>query len=39
MMSEMGISNWTGFGIWLIVGLIIYALYGFRKSKLNKLIR
>jgi len=35
MMSEMGLSNWIGFGVWLIVGLIIYALYGYKNSKLN----
>lgn len=35
MMSEMGISNWIGFSIWLLVGLIIYFSYGYRKSKLR----
>jgi len=35
MMCELGISNWIGFGIWLIVGLIVYFLYGFKHSKLN----
>ncbi len=34
MMSELGISNWVGFGIWLIVGLFVYFLYGYRHSKL-----
>lgn len=34
MMCELGISNWIGFGIWLIVGLIIYFFYGYKKSKL-----
>ncbi len=34
MMSELGISNWIGFGIWLIIGLIIYFSYGYKKSKL-----
>jgi len=36
MMCELGISNWIGFGIWLIIGLVIYFLYGYRHSKLNK---
>lgn len=36
MMSELGISNWIGFGIWLLVGLVIYFLYSVRKSKLNE---
>jgi basic amino acid/polyamine antiporter, APA family len=36
MMSELGVSNWIGFGIWLAVGLIIYFSYGYRKSKLRQ---
>jgi len=35
MMSELGISNWIGFGIWLLVGLIIYFGYSMKKSKLH----
>jgi hypothetical protein len=35
MMSEMGVSNWTGFTIWLLVGLVIYFLYSYKNSKLN----
>ena len=35
MMSELGISNWIGFGIWLLIGLIIYFGYSRKKSKLN----
>lgn len=34
MMCELGISNWIGFGIWLIVGLIVYFSYGYKHSKL-----
>jgi amino acid transporter len=34
MMCELGISNWIGFGIWLLIGLIIYFLYGYKHSKL-----
>ncbi len=34
MMSELGVSNWMGFGIWLIIGLVIYFSYGYHKSKL-----
>ena len=36
MMCELGISNWIGFGIWLIIGLVVYFLYGFHHSKLNE---
>lgn len=34
MMSELGVSNWIGFGIWLVIGLLIYFTYGYKKSKL-----
>lgn len=37
MMCELGISNWIGFGIWLIIGLVVYFCYGFNHSKLNQL--
>lgn len=29
-------ASWTRFGVWLLMGLIIYFLYGIRHSKLNK---
>ena len=35
MMSELGISNWIGFSIWLIAGLIIYFTFSYKNSKLN----
>ena len=35
MMCELGISNWIGFGIWLLVGLVVYFMYGYKHSKLN----
>ncbi|MFD1144906.1 amino acid permease [Larkinella insperata] len=34
LMTELGVSNWLIFVIWLIIGLVIYFLYGYRKSKL-----
>jgi APA family basic amino acid/polyamine antiporter len=36
MMCELGISNWIGFGIWLVIGLIVYFAYGYKNSKLGK---
>ncbi|WP_442590356.1 amino acid permease [Pedobacter sp. AW31-3R] len=36
MMCELGISNWIGFGIWLVIGLVVYFLYGYKHSKLNE---
>jgi basic amino acid/polyamine antiporter, APA family len=35
LMSELGITNWLRFGIWLIVGLILYFSFGFKHSKLK----
>ena len=35
LMSEMNITNWLRFIVWLLVGLTIYFLYSYRKSKLN----
>jgi basic amino acid/polyamine antiporter, APA family len=36
LLTGMAVSNWKWFGIWLVVGLVIYLLYGFKHSKLNK---
>lgn len=35
LMTELGIRNWIGFGIWMLVGLVIYFSYGYRHSKLR----
>jgi len=34
MLSQLGYKNWLYFSIWLIIGLIIYFVYGRRHSKL-----
>ena len=36
LMTELGFTNWLRFGIWLLVGLAIYFLYGYSNSNLNK---
>ncbi len=36
LMTELHITNWYRFGIWLFAGLIIYFLYSYRNSHLNK---
>ncbi len=36
LLTGMSISNWKWFGIWLIIGLVIYLLYGRKHSLLNK---
>ncbi|RAU81923.1 amino acid transporter [Pontibacter arcticus] len=34
LMTELGFTNWSRFLAWLGLGLIIYFIYGYRKSKL-----
>lgn len=36
LMAELSAQNWERFFIWLGLGLAIYFLYGYRKSKLSK---
>jgi amino acid transporter len=35
LMTELGITNWIRFGIWLLVGLVLYFFYGYSHSKLH----
>jgi amino acid transporter len=37
LISELGWINWIGFTIWLVIGLIIYFVYGYHKSKLKSI--
>lgn len=36
LLCESGTSNWERFLVWLVIGLIVYFLYGKKKSVLNK---
>lgn len=36
LMTELGITNWIRFGIWLLVGLVVYFLYSYRHSNLHR---
>jgi basic amino acid/polyamine antiporter, APA family len=36
LMTELGVSNWIAFVIWLAIGLVIYMAYGYKNSKLAK---
>jgi basic amino acid/polyamine antiporter, APA family len=36
LMTELGITNWSRFLIWLVLGLVVYFFYGYRNSKLNQ---
>jgi APA family basic amino acid/polyamine antiporter len=38
LMTQLGINNWTMFLIWLLIGLAIYFGYGYKHSKLNKVV-
>ncbi|MBK6750321.1 MAG: amino acid permease [Acidobacteria bacterium] len=36
LMTELGVTNWIRFGAWLLVGMVIYFLYGNKHSRLNR---
>jgi amino acid transporter len=36
LMTGLGNHAWIRFGIWLVIGLVFYFLYSYRKSKLNR---
>jgi amino acid transporter len=36
LLTGMAASNWIWFGIWLLIGLVIYFSFSFRNSVLNK---
>jgi APA family basic amino acid/polyamine antiporter len=36
LMTKLPGTTWLRFGLWLVLGLIIYALYGYRNSNLRK---
>jgi basic amino acid/polyamine antiporter, APA family len=36
LMTELGITNWLRFLIWLVVGLSLYFVYGYKHSRLKK---
>ncbi len=37
LITELGLANWIRFGVWLLIGLSLYFIYGVRNSKLSKL--
>lgn len=37
LLTGMAPSNWKWFGIWLVIGLVLYFGYGYRKSRLRNL--
>jgi amino acid transporter len=35
LLTGMSASNWMWFSVWLAIGIVVYFIYGYRKSKLN----
>lgn len=36
LMTELGMTNWIRFGIWLLIGFVVYFFYSYSHSKLNR---
>src|SRR5688572_4617889 len=36
LMTELGITNWIRFGIWLAIGFVVYFFYSYSHSKLHR---
>jgi basic amino acid/polyamine antiporter, APA family len=36
LLTGMAVSNWMWFGVWLVLGLIFYFVYGYKNSKLKE---
>jgi basic amino acid/polyamine antiporter, APA family len=37
LMTELGYTNWIRFTLWLLIGLVIYFTYSYKKSKLAEM--
>lgn len=35
LITELGLANWIRFGVWLLIGLSLYFVYGIKHSRLN----
>jgi APA family basic amino acid/polyamine antiporter len=39
LMTSLPVSTWIRLGIWTLIGLLIYFLYGMKNSRLNQIIK
>jgi basic amino acid/polyamine antiporter, APA family len=39
MIVGLGWTNWVRLAVWLVIGLVIYASYGYRRSKVGQMLR
>ena len=35
LMTKLPVETWLRFGTWLLLGLVIYGVYGYRNSRLR----
>jgi APA family basic amino acid/polyamine antiporter len=36
LISELSSITWIRFAVWFVLGIAVYAVYGYRHSKLNQ---